>query len=176
MTFEKLAAQRRSIRKYADRKVEQSVIDKLLSITLTAPSSKNTKSSHIAVTDNKNVLSIVSNMRSTGTAFVKDAPLAFFILGDDTATDLWKENCAISATTLQFAAESLGLGSCWVHVNGRPHREEDPEGMTAAEYLRGNIKELEGYRILCVVTLGYPEMRHKPHELFVDPEKVFYIK
>lgn len=175
MTFEKLAVQRRSIRKYTDKKVEKEVIEKILGITLTAPSSKNTKSTRIAVTENKDILARISEMRSTGTTFVKDAPLAFFILGDDTETDLWKENCAISATVLQFAAESLGLGSCWVHVNGRPHREEDPEGMTAAEYLHKHIPALGTYRILCIVTAGYPEMRHKPHEMAADPDKVFFI-
>lgn len=175
MTFEKLAAQRRSVRKFTGRKVEKDVVKKILGITMTAPSSKNSKSTRIAVTEDKEILARIADMRSTGAGFVKDAPVVFFILGDDSVTDLWKENCAISATVLQYAAESLDLGTCWVHVNGRPHRDDDPEGMTAAEYLHEHIPGLEGYRILCVIAAGYPEMRHKPHEIAVDPDRIFYL-
>lgn len=163
MDFIELANQRRSIRKFEDRKVGQETIDRLIETTLTAPSSKNCRSTRIAYTEEPEILRLVSVMRSTGSSFVKYAPLAFFILGDDSDTDLWRENCSISATVLQFAAEDLGLGTCWVHVEGRPHRNEDPEGKTAGQYLKENIPQLAPYRILCVVACGYPSVRPKPH-------------
>ncbi|MCD8101096.1 MAG: nitroreductase family protein [Alistipes sp.] len=163
MTFRELAAQRRSIRKYEDRKVDRETIDRIIETTLTAPSSKNCRSTRIAYTDNPEILRAISQMRSTGSAFVREAPLAFFILADDSNTDLWRENCSISATVLQFAAEDLGLGSCWVHVEGRPHDNEQPDGPTAAQYLKERIPALEPYRILCVVACGYPAVRPNPH-------------
>ena len=175
MKFSELAAKRRSVRKFTQEKISQSVIDSLIETTLTAPSSKNTRSTRIAYSDDKIVLAKVAAMRSTGSAFVKDAPLVFFILGDESVADLWRENCAISATVLQLAAESLGLGSCWVQVSGRPHSDDNPNGPTAADFLRENVPELPGYAIMCVVTVGYPVERRRPHSIKDDSDKVFYI-
>ncbi len=176
MKFSELAARRRSTRKFTPEKISRKVIDSLIQTTLTAPSSKNTRSTRIAVSDDKLVLAKVAAMRTTGSAFVKDAPLVFFIMGDDSVTDLWRENCAISATILQFAAEELGLGTCWVHVNGRPYSSDEPEGKTAEDYLRHEIPSLAPYRILCVVALGYPASEPHPRAPQDDSDKVIEIQ
>lgn len=175
MEFIKLAHSRRSVRKFEERRVEKEIIQKIIDATLTAPSSKNLRTTRIAVTEDKTILETISRMRSRGSSFVKDAPLAFIIMGDDSQTDLWRENCAISATVLQFAAQSLGLGSCWVHVNGRPHNEEHPDGKTASEYLRDNISGLPDYKIMCIVAAGYPLEQSEPHGPKDDSDNVFFI-
>lgn len=175
MDFRELALSRRSVRKFADRKIGPELIRSLLDITFTAPSSKSLRTTRIAVTEDKAVLETISRMRSFGSSFVKDAPLAFFIMGDDSQTDLWRENSAISATVLQLAAVSLGLGSCWVHVNGRPHNEEQPDGKTAEEYLREHIPGLPAHQILCVVAVGYPLEPPKPHTIRDNDDKVTFI-
>ena len=175
MRFRELAAKRRSVRKFTQEKISQEIIDSLIETTLSAPSSKNTRSTRIAYSDDKIVLAKVAAMRTTGSAFVKDAPLVFFIMGDDSVTDLWRENCAISATILQFAAEDLGLGSCWVHVNGRPYSSDEPEGKTAEDYLRHEIPALAPYRILCVVAVGYPATETHPHAPHDDSDKIITL-
>ena len=91
-----------------------------------------------------------------GVAFVKDAPLAIVVLGDETRTDLWVDNCSISATILQLAATALGLGSCWVHVHGRPRLASDPSAGNAEDYLRELLGVKDGMRILCVIAAGHP--------------------
>ncbi len=175
MKFSELAAKRRSVRKFTPEKISQKIIDSIIETTLTAPSSKNTRSTRIAYSDDKIVLAKVAAMRSTGSAFVKDASLVFFIMADDSLTDLWRENCSISATVMQFAAEDLGLGSCWVHVNGRPYSNDEPEGKTAEDYLRHSIPALAPYRILCVVAMGYPAAEPHPHAPSDDSDKVIAI-
>jgi nitroreductase len=163
------------VRKFTAEKIDQKTIDSLIATTLTAPSSKNTRSTRIAYSDDKIVLAKVAAMRSTGSAFVKDAPLVFFIMGDESLADLWRENCAISATYLQLAAEDLGLGSCWVHVNGRPYSNDEPEGKTAEDYLRHEIPALAPYRILCAVAMGYPLAEPRPHEPRDDSDKIITL-
>lgn len=175
MKFKEIVIRRRSERRFEPRKVEKEKIERILETVFTAPSSRNTRSTHIAVTDKPEILEIVSQMRDYGSAFVKEAPLAFFIMGDEAATDLWRENCAISATLLQLAAEDEGLASCWVHVHGRLHEHENPAGPLAEEWLRERLPQLRHYGVLCVVACGYPEQRHKPHELSIDPERVMYL-
>lgn len=172
MTFTKLAIQRRSTRAFLERKVEQEVIDRILGIALTAPSSKNSKTTRIAVSDDPRIAEIVSRMRDYGSTFVKDAPLLFFVMADEAESDLWRENCAISATMLQLAAEEQGLVTCWVHVNGRLQEHKNPGSMTAAQYLHREIPALQPYGILCVIAAGYPELRLKPHDAFIDPDKI----
>lgn len=166
---------RRSVRRFDGREVAQETIDRLLEAVFAAPSSKNLRTTRIAVTSDRAALEAIGAMRSYGSRFVAKAPMAFFIMGDAEASDLWRENCAISATVLQLAAVEMGLGSCWVQVDGRPHNDEEPQGMTAAEWLRERIPALPGYEILCVVAVGYPAETPQPHVPQTDGEKVFYV-
>ncbi len=174
-TFIEMLQRRRSCRRFRPSAVEREKIDLLLRATLTAPSSKNCRSTRLAVIEDREMLEKISLMRSSGSAFVKDAPLAVVVMGDPALTDLWLDNCAISATTLQYAAESEGLGSCWVHVNERPHNEHHPEEGSAEEYLHTFLTVPRHFRILCVVALGYPAEEPRPRVVHDDADKVFFL-
>lgn len=175
MTLSEILFRRRSVRKFTDRKVDRQTIDKILEATLTAPSSKNTRSSRFMVVDDPTMLERISQMRDSGSAFVKNAPMAVIVLGDTALTDLWVDNCAISATILQLAAEEQGLGSCWVHVNGRPRRKDAPDMGTAAEYLRKLLPIPASWSPLCVVALGYAADYPAPHAAGDDSDKVLFL-
>lgn len=157
MDFFEVIARRHSVRKYADRPVGKELLDKMIAAAETAPSSKNTKSSAFMIIEDKDTIKAISEMRDRGSAFVKDAPAVIVVLGDESRTDLWVDNCAISATFLQLAATALGLGSCWVHVNGRPRSSADPAAGNAEDYVRDLLGIKDGMRILCVVAVGYPD-------------------
>ena len=156
MDFFEVIAKRHSVRKYADRPVGRELLDRMVSAAETAPSSKNTRSSAFMIIEDRDTIAAISEMRDRGSAFVKDAPAAIVVLGDESRTDLWVDNCAISATFLQLAATALGLGSCWVHVNGRPRVSSDPDAGNAEDYLKNFLGVRDGMRILCVVAVGYP--------------------
>lgn len=175
MTLSEILFRRRSVRKFTDRKVDRQTIDKILEATLTAPSSKNTRSSRFMVVEDPTMLERISQMRDSGSAFVKNAPMAVIVLGDTVLTDLWVDNCAISATILQLAAEEQGLGSCWVHVNGRPRKKDAPDMGTAAEYLRKLLPIPASWSPLCVVALGYAADYPAPHAAGDDSDKVLFL-
>ncbi len=156
MDFFEVIAKRHSVRKYADKPVEKELLDRIIAAAQTAPSSKNTRSSAFMVIEDKDTIAAVSEMRDRGSAFVKDAPAVIVVLGDETKTDLWVDNCAISATFIQLAATASGLGSCWVHVNARPRVGSDLSSGSAEDYLKELLGIKDGMRILCVVALGYP--------------------
>ena len=101
-------------------------------------------------------------MRDYGSAFMKGAPLAIVVLGDTTKSDLWRENAAISATILQLACVDEGLASCWVHINGRPRRKDEPGGETAAGYLRSFLPIPADCQPLCAVAAGYSDFTPAP--------------
>jgi len=157
MEFLDVIDKRHSVRKFADRPVEREILDALISVAQKAPSSRNCKSSAFMVVEDRDTLAAISEMRDFGSAFVKDAPAAIVVMGDENKTDLWVDNCAISATFLQLAATAMDLGSCWVHVNGRPRSKSDASLGDAETYLRELLGIKDGMRVLCVVAVGYPE-------------------
>ena len=141
MEFFEMVERRRSVRSFTDEPVGKEEVTAILKAALSAPSSKNTRSSSFMVVEEPGLAA--------------KAPLLILVLGDAERSDLWEVNAAISATYVQLAAEALGLGNCWVHVAGRPQRREEPEGPTAEEYLRGFLPVPAGRRILCAVAIGH---------------------
>ncbi len=169
MEFKDLLKKRRSVRKYTDRKVPREVVDRLLHLTLTAPSARNTRSTRLVVVDDPQTIARMAGMRDYGSAFMKGAPLAVVVAGDTSTGDTWRENAAISATFLQLACVEEGLASCWVHVLGRPRLKGEPEGAKAADLLRELLPIPEGCEPLCVIAMGYSDFNPAPLPEF-DPE------
>lgn len=157
MEFSELIAARHSVRKFTGEPVGRQTLDRLVDIAGTAPSSKNCHSSAFMIIDDSDTLKAMSEMRDRGSALLEGAAAAIVVLGDTSVTDLWVENAAISATFLQLAAVDCGLGSCWVHVSGRPRVTEDASKGMAEDYIRELLGIRDGYRVLCVIALGYPE-------------------
>lgn len=157
MEYRDIIFQRHSVRKFADAPVPREIIDDMIEEALTAPSSRNSKSSGFMIVEDRSTLEAIAAMRTSGSAFMAGCAAAIVVLGDETKTDLWVENCSISATYLMLSAVDKGLGSCWVHVNGRPRDKQNPEAGTAEDYLRELLGIKDNMRPLCVIALGYPE-------------------
>lgn len=176
MTLQEIVAARRSCRRFTDQQPSREVIEQILAEALTAPSSKNTRSTRYIVVTDPAKLKIMSQMRDYGSALLSGTPVGIIVCGDTQTSDLWEVNCAISTTILQLAAEEHGLGSCWVHIKDRPHLKDDPSAGTAEQWLTENLPIIpEGWSPLCVVAVGYPEVPAKPHAPKDDSDKVLWI-
>ncbi|WP_418993024.1 nitroreductase family protein [Alistipes sp.] len=162
MEFKELIEKRRSIRKFSDRAVPREVVERILRLTLPAPSSRNSRSTRLLVVDDPASVARMAPMRDYGSGFLKGAPLAIVVLGDTAASDLWRVNAAISATVLQLACVDEGLASCWVHVDGRPRLKAEPDGEQAADYLREFLPIPAGCEPLCAVAIGYSDFTPAP--------------
>ena len=158
MDFLEVIEKRHSVRRFTDEPVERELLDAIVGIAQTAPSSKNCHSSVFMVVEDKDTLQAVSEMRDRGSAFLKGAPAAIVVMGDHTKSDIWVENAAISATFIQLAATALDLGSCWVHVRGRMRSKDDPSKGLAEDYLRELLGIREEYSVLCVVAIGREDL------------------
>lgn len=156
MDFLEVIDKRHSVRKYADRPVERELLDAIVSIAQTAPSSRNSKSTSFVIVEDRDTLDALSQMRDYGSALLSGAQAAIVVLGDETKTDLWVDNCAISATFVQLAVTAMDLCSCWVHCNGRPRLKAEPEGAKAEDYVRELLGIKDGLRPYCVIAIGYP--------------------
>ena len=157
MDFLEVIEKRRSIRKYSDQPVERELLDAIVKVAQTAPSSRNSKSSAFMIVEDRDTLDALSQMRDCSSALLSGAPAAIVVLGDETKTDLWVDNCAISATFVQLAVTAMDLVSCWVHCNGRPRYKAEPNGAKAEDYVRELLGIKDGLRPYCVVAIGYPQ-------------------
>ena len=96
-------------------------------------------------------------MRDYGASPLKSAQAAIVVMGDTSKTDLWVDNCAISATFIQLAVTAMDLVSCWIHVNDRPRLKDLPEGERADDYVAELLGIKDGLHPYCIVAIGYPE-------------------
>lgn len=157
MDFFDVLNSRHSVRSFEDREVERELLETMISAAQTAPSSKNSKSTGFMIIEDKDTIAALSQMRSSGSRFLADAPAAIVVLGDTSKTDLWVDNCSISATILQLSATALGLGSCWVHVHGRPRDKNNESAGLAEDYVKDLLGIREGLAVECVIAVGYPK-------------------
>ena len=157
MDFLQVVEKRKSVRKYSDRPVEREILDAIVKVAQTAPSSRNSKSSAFMIIEDRDTLDALSQMRDYGASPLKSAQAAIVVMGDTAKTDLWVDNCAISATFIQLAVTAMDLVSCWIHINGRPMLKEEPQGAKAEDYVAELLGIKEGLRPYCVVAIGYPE-------------------
>ena len=157
MDFLEVVEKRKSVRKYSDRPVERELLDTIVKVAQTAPSSRNSKSSAFMIVEDKDMLDALSQMRDYGSGLLAGAQAAIVVMGDETKTDLWVDNCAISATFIQLAVTAMDLVSCWIHCNGRPRLKAEPDGAKATEYVRELLGLKDGLNPYCVIAIGYPE-------------------
>ena len=160
---------RRSVRKFTDKAIEKEKVDILTEALVRSPSSRSINPWEFIVIDDRETIQELSRSKKHGAGFLSSAPLAVAILGDTTRSDTCIEDCSIASITLQYAAESLGLKSCWCQIRLRSHSEE----ASAEQYVREVLGVPERYLVESVVGIGYPAQDLKPHERdSLDWEKV----
>ena len=93
-----------------------------------------------------------------GGQFLRDAALAIVVLGDPLQNDCWVEDGSIAAISMQYQAEELGLGSCWVQMRGRGLAD----GTSADTVIRGVLDIPENLSVLCVLAFGHKADERKP--------------
>ena len=174
MELKEILHKRRSTRKFLPTLPEKEKLERIVEMALSAPSSRNTRSTRLMVVTDKALLEKMSGMRDYGSAFMKDATAAIVVMGDKEASDLWLDNCVITATILQLAVVDEGMASCWVHINDHPCLKDEPEGRKADDYLRELLDLPERYGLLCAVALGYSDFEPKPLPAYEGEERVMW--
>lgn len=161
--------QRRSIRKFLPKQVEPDKWDVLKEALLRSPTSRNRKSWEFIFVDDPDLLTQLARAKQSGSSFLKGAPLAVVILGNEQKSDVWIEDCAIAAIILQLAAVSIGLGSCWVQIRKREHDDD-----TSAEaYVQRFLKIPSHLKVECIIGIGYAdESRPGVTKEQLDAEKI----
>jgi len=157
-SFKDLAMLRRSHRKFTEQEIDADDVKLILRAALMAPTSKGSRAWHFVVVDDKTDLEKLADAKDMGGQFLKGASLAVVVLGDPLANDCWVEDGSIAAISMQYQAEDLGLGSCWVQLRGRGLSD----GTSADTVVRGILNVPENLCALCVVAFGHKADERKP--------------
>ena len=149
--FKELVRLRRSHRRFTEQGVDAEEVRLLLRAALMSPTSKGQRGWHFVVVDNKLDIERLADAKDMGSQFMKGAPLAIVVLGDPSVNDCWVEDGSIAAISMQYQAEELGLGSCWVQMRGRGLSD----GHSADEVIRGILDLPENLCTLCIIAVGH---------------------
>lgn len=152
-----LLRQRRSIRKYTAQKIEDEKLEILKEAVLRSPSSKNINPWEFIFVNDPDLIVELKNSKPHGVTPLGTAPLAVVVCADETKNDVWVEDCSIASILLQLTAQSLGLGSCWIQIRERMHSES----IFAEKFIQDLLNIPENFRVLSIVTIGYPEKWRK---------------
>ena len=110
---------RRSTRKYLDKKVNEKIIDGIVNAGRYAPSAMNKQDCIILVISNKEIINNLSkiNAQVMGKEDIDPfygAPTLITVLGPSDSPSLFKNGACI-IENMMIACEALGLGSCWIN-------------------------------------------------------------
>lgn len=158
--FIPLVEKRRSIRKFQKKPVEAEKIDILVEAALRPPSSRGLQPWEFVLVSKTDLLEKLSKAREYGSGFLKDAKLAIVVCADPKKTDVWIEDSSIAAIFIQLAAESIGLGSCWVQVRERMH----DASKTASAYVSEILNIPSDLTVECMIGIGYPDEQKPSHK------------
>jgi len=158
-SFLELLRQRRSVRAFLPQPLSEPDIAALREAALRAPSSRGINPWHFIFVDDTEIIARLAQSKMHGSAFLGGAPLAIVVCADDTASDVWVEDCSIAAITLHYAAADLGLGSCWAQIRNRPHNE----AQSAEDYLQQLLRLPPHLRVEAIIGIGLPAETKSGH-------------
>jgi len=117
---------RRSVRNYKNIPVPKDVVDELLNAAVMAPSARNTQPWLFSIVEGQEKIGELgeralvwynkanpANALSSAAAIFYNAPLAVIISGKSGYKWL-KDDVNLAVQNMFLAAQSLGLGSCWI--------------------------------------------------------------
>ncbi|MCF8357818.1 MAG: nitroreductase family protein [Prolixibacteraceae bacterium] len=160
MDFSELLLKRRSIRKFQPERVKPEDIELLKRAALLSPTGKRKNHWDFIFVEEKETLKKLALCKPHGARLIENSALAVVVIGDPEVSDTWIEDCSIASIILQYQAQELGLGSCWVQVDKREHSQGKPSG----EYIKPLLNIPETKKVLSVIAIGHPAEKRDPAE------------
>lgn len=176
---------RRSVRVYSEEQIKQEDLELILKAGLSSPSGCNEQPWHFTVVQNKEIMKTLNVdskkefANSDNEMFRKmannenfdifyNAPTIIVVSGEkSTITSLI--DCSAATENMILAAESLGIGSCWIGLVTFLFRSENAQKHVKL------LKIPEGHEPYYAITLGYkriPDPKPQPRRT----NTVSYIK
>lgn len=157
--------ERRSIRKYLDKKISDDDIKKILKAGMNAPTARNLKPYEFIVVRNKETLIKLSEMKKNA-IFAKDSNVVVVLLARE-ISDYWQQDLGAVSQNMLLQATELGIGSCWVGI--APNIEYE-------KYTRNLLSIPDDVRVFSLMTLGYSGEEKQINNNNYYEEKIHYEK
>jgi nitroreductase len=143
---------RRSVRKYVDREVPDEMIHDLLEAAMAAPSAVAKDPWHFIVLKQRASLNRLADVLIHG-QMLRQATAAVVVCGDitrahDQLESYMLQDLSAAVENILIAANTLGLGTCWLGVHPRPERMD---GIRKMFSLPDNIIPM------CGIAVGWPD-------------------
>lgn len=156
---------RRSIRVYSDEQIKQEDLDSILKSGLYAPSGCNMQPWHFTVVQNKELIhelnietkkellkcgneQFVNYAKNEAYNVFYNARTIIIVSGEKSAL-VPQIDCAAATENMNLAAESLGIGTCWIGLITFLFRSQ------RAETYIEKLEIPDGYEPYYAITLGY---------------------
>ena len=151
--FFSLIRNRRSIRRYEKKPVETEKLEMLVDAALLSPSSMGSNPWVFIIITDRTVLEKLSKAKPHGATFLEDAPLAMVVCADPAKSSVWIEDASIASIFIHLAAESMGLGSCWIQIRERMHSEVK----SSDDYISDILDIPKHLKVEAMIAIGYPD-------------------
>lgn len=152
-----LLRERRSVRKYTEQAIETEKLEILKEALLRSPSSKGINPWQFIFVNKSELILQLKDCKPHGAGPLESAQLAVVICADETVNDAWIEDCSIASILLQLTAQSIGLGSCWIHIRNRKFSETK----TSESYIQELLDIPDHYKVLSIISIGYPDQQRQ---------------
>lgn len=146
--------ERRSVKSYQDKNVDEKLIDLIVTAGTYAPSGMNKQSPIILAVTNKKVRDELSSLNAKVMNANIDpfygAPVVLVVLADK-SVPTYVYDGSLVMQNMMLAASSLGLGSCWVH------RAKEVFETNAGKKLLNELGIEGDYEGIGNCVIGYPK-------------------
>jgi nitroreductase len=148
---------RRSIRAYQREDVGEDLIRDLLEAAMAAPSAVAKDPWEFIVLRNRSMRAKIAEGLPNGKMLV-DAPVGVVVCGDlqrahDEQLSYLLQDCSAAIENFLLAANTLGLGACWLGVHPREER---------VTLIRSLLKIPEPVIPVAAIAIGWPAESHAP--------------
>lgn len=149
---------RRTIRRYAEKDIDDAQVDTLLEMAMAAPNRLNRQPWHFVVIRDKDLQRKLAELLGLR-PYLENAPVVVAVAARPGLSTTWQMDVSAAVENMMIAATAMGLGTAWVGEPGSVM-------WTMAEEMLGEAlhipKELD-VRIPALITVGYPAEERPPH-------------
>lgn len=137
--------ERKSIRKFTDKPIDEEILKDLIDCGRLAPSGHNKQGRYFLVLTDRERINQVGQMATWAKFMVNAAQACIAVFCDQKENITLVEDGSAATENILLAATAYGLGSCWVAGYG----------MTYAEEVEKYLGAPSEYKLISLIALGY---------------------
>ncbi len=145
---------RRAIREYLNEPVADEKIQEIIKAVACAPSANAKYPWELIIVKDQAIKDLLSKATPWAT-FAASASVVIVVVGQETESAEWVEDCSIVAEHIWLEATEQGLGSCWIQIRNQSNAEK---------HVRDILNIPEETRILCLMPIGVPSKELPDHD------------